>query len=348
MTANPLPNFSLNHKLAIRLSLTVSLLLAFFLFIGFVFSDRSYHLNNPSVFNAAVQYVTSTFVLFLLYEFCFWVFRQKWETKKRHFVALFGTIGLAIAISPLFSKIALYIFQSVEDNTLRDRFLILNLIKDLVLAFIVYLSTLSLSAVMHSQQALLENQRLLAENMKNRYEVLKNQLNPHFLFNTLNTLDGLIGFDNEKAHEYLQNMSLSFRYTIRNTEITTLKEERNFVESYTYMMKIRYGDNLNIQYSIDEKYNDFHIMPMSLQLLIENAIKHNIINDNHPLTIFIETTENETIKVSNTIQPKINATAGEGVGLANLIERYNLLFGKDVMITKNGVFEVEIPLIIKL
>jgi LytS/YehU family sensor histidine kinase len=86
-------------------------------------------------------------------------------------------------------------------------------------------------------------------------------------------------------------------------------------------------------------------MPISLQLLMENAIKHNVINSKNPLTIFIETTENDAIKVSNTIQPKINAEASGGIGLTNLVERYKLLFDKEVMITQNGVFEVEIPLI---
>ena len=113
-------------------------------------------------------------------------------------------------------------------------------------------------------------------------------------------------------------------------------------------MKIRYGNNLKIQYAVNEKYNLYQIMPISLQLLIENAIKHNVINDKNPLTIHIETTENDTIKVSNTIQPKINAEAGEGIGLANLVERYRLLFGMEVVITQNGVFSVEIPLINKL
>jgi LytS/YehU family sensor histidine kinase len=161
----------------------------------------------------------------------------------------------------------------------------------------------------------------------------------------LNTLDGLIGFDDEKAHYYLQNLSSSFRYTIQNKEITTLKDELQFVESYSYLMKIRYGDSLKIQYAVDEKYKNYYIMPVSLQLLIENAIKHNVINDKHPLTIYIETSENETITVYNAIQPKINAEEGEGIGLANLIERYKLLFGMEVMITKNGIFGVEIPLI---
>jgi LytS/YehU family sensor histidine kinase len=217
--------------------------------------------------------------------------------------------------------------------------------KDLVAAVIVFLSTLTLTSLIRSHQTLLENQQLVAENIRNRYEALKNQLNPHFLFNSLNTLDGLIGFDDEKAHNYLQNLSSSFRYTIQNKEIITLIEELQFVESYCYLMKIRYGDNLTIQYAVNEKYNEYFIMPVSLQLLIENAIKHNVINDKHPLTIGIETTENDTIKVSNAIQPKINDDVGEGIGLVNLMERYRLLFGMDVIITKNETFGVEIPLI---
>ena len=349
MIENKHSNLSLNHKSAFRLSLIISLLLVFFMLIGFIFSKKDNHLSNVSIFNAIVQYITNIIVLFVLYEFCFWVFRKKWKRHKRHFVALFGTIGLTILISPVFSNIALLIIQPIAgDELLLDRVVVLNIIKDLVLSFIVYLSTLSVVTVIHGQQTLLENQRLLAENIRNRYEALKNQLNPHFLFNSLNALDGLISLDEGKAHNYVQSLSSMFRYTIQNKEITTLKEELNFVESYAYLMKIRYGDNLNIQYAVDKKYNRYYIMPVSLQLLMENAIKHNVINDKYHLTIHIETTANNTIKVSNAIQPKINTEAGEGIGLANLVERYHLLFGMEVVITKNGVFTVEIPLIDKL
>ena len=344
------PDLTLNHKSALKLSLIISLLLVFFMFIGLIFSGRGGHsVSQKTVSNALIQYVISFFVLFLLYEFCFWVFRKKWEVHKKHLVALFGTIALALIISPAFTKIALWFFQlsgeELQGEELYNRVIVLNLIKDFVLSFIVYLSTLSFVVVIHNQRTMLENQRLLAENIRNRYEALKNQLNPHFLFNSLNTLDGLIGFDDEKAHSYLQNLSSSFRYTIQNKQITTLKEELHFVASYAFLMKIRYGDNLNIQYNIDEKYHLYYIMPISLQLLIENAIKHNVINDKHPLTIYIETAENDTVKVWNVIQPKINTDEGEGIGLPNLVERYKLLFDKDVIITQSDVFTVKIPLI---
>jgi LytS/YehU family sensor histidine kinase len=270
-------------------------------------------------------------------------------------IAFFGAVALTMLISPVFSTIEIRCFQNFLPDSSPNHFIILNLIYDLTKSFIIFLTSQAISTAIRNREVLLDNQRILfenqtlaAENIKNRYEALKNQLNPHFLFNTLNTLDGLIGFGNEKAHVYLQNLSSSFRYVIQNKEITTLKEELTFAETFTYLMKIRYGDNLNIWYAIDEKYNSFYIMPLTLQLLIENAVKHNVIDDEQPLTIFVETTENDTIKVSNTIQRKIHIDAGERVGLTNLVERYRLLFGVDVLIAKNGVWEVEIPLIEKI
>ena len=110
-------------------------------------------------------------------------------------------------------------------------------------------------------------------------------------------------------------------------------------------MKIRYGDNLQIQYNIDEKYRNYFIVPVSLQLLVENAIKHNVISSRHPLLITIETTPQDTIRVLNAIQPKSGVEHGEGIGLANLTERYEILFQKEVVIKKTDVFCVEIPLI---
>ena len=123
-----------------------------------------------------------------------------------------------------------------------------------------------------------------------------------------------------------------------------LDEELDFTESYALLLKIRYGDNLQIQYNIDDKYRSYYIIPVSLQLLVENAIKHNVVSSKHPLLITIETTPNDSIRVTNAIQPKSGVECGEGIGLANLTERYELLFQKEVIITKTDVFSVEIPL----
>ena len=344
----------LNHKMAIKLSLGLNILLGLFAFIGVIFSEKNHYDFNFSpelIIGHTSRFLAGILSSFLLFEYCFWVFRKKWKVRKTVIFAIFGTIFLTLLISPVFSTFEIRLFQilPIEFN---NRFIILNLIYDLIKSIIIYLVTQTIATSIRNQEVLFENQRIMfenqrlaAENIKNRYDALKNQLNPHFLFNTLNTLDGLIGYDNEKAHAYLQSLTSSFRYAIQNKKVTTLKEELKFTEAFTYLMKIRYGDNLIIQYAIDEKYHTFYIMPLTLQLLIENAIKHNVVDDEQPLRIMIETTGNETIKVSNTIQPKIDLDAGEKVGLTNLVERYRLMFSADVWIENNGVWSVEIPLI---
>jgi LytS/YehU family sensor histidine kinase len=254
-----------------------------------------------------------------------------------------GTVIVAVILSISFSKILFYFIA--EPQSLVNRYIIMSLIKDLIVVIIVHLTTLLLYSIQQRQVAVLENERLIAENIRIRYEVLKNQVDPHFLFNSLNTLDGLIGIDDDKAHIYVQDLSLVFRYAIGNKEVMHLSEELDFAESFAHLMKIRYGDNFSIEYNIDEKYKSWFIMPVSIQLLVENAVKHNVISTKYPLVITIETTPDNTIRVKNPIHLKNEAEQGEGIGLANLSERYDLLFQKEVSITQTDVFCVEIPLI---
>lgn len=196
------------------------------------------------------------------------------------------------------------------------------------------------------QKTLVENEKLISENIRNRYEALKNQVDPHFLFNSLNTLNGLIGYDDGRAHKYVEKLSSVFRYTIQNKEIISLRDELDFTDSYGYLMKIRYGENFTIECDIEEIYFSYYIMPISIQLQVENAIKHNVISNKYPLCIKISTTDSATLTIENKIQPKALPVSGTGIGLANLAERYKLLFHKEVIITNtNNVFRVEIPLI---
>lgn len=191
-----------------------------------------------------------------------------------------------------------------------------------------------------------ENEALVAENMRTKYEVLKNQMNPHFMFNSLNTLQGLIATDKDKAQDYLQELSKVLRYTLVNKEVTTLEEELKLTYSYCHLMQIRYGDNLRIRFDIDESLYSYEILPLSLQVLVENAIKHNVISDRQPLTIdVVSDTKDSKIFVNNKLQRKIDAEPGQGIGLANLSERYFLKCGKGLEITKTDTdFKVIIPL----
>ena len=127
--------------------------------------------------------------------------------------------------------------------------------------------------------------------------------------------------------------------------MATLEEELNCVEAYCNMMQIRYGDNLRFDFDIDAKYLKYNVLPLSIQGLIENAIKHNTISKRQPLTVKIATDAQSRIKVSNPIQPKVTEEVGNGIGLANLTERYRLRWDENVEISNDGtIFGVTLPL----
>jgi len=328
------------NKSALRVSLAISIFLNAILFLGYTYNKSLGQVNGLRlVFNFFSDFV----LIYLLYLFNFKIILLKWKRSVKTWMICLGSMLIAIALSLLFSKCALQFLPPVSFPV--NLQVISNLIKDLIIYIIVLLSTSLLYSINQGQMTLLENERLIADNIRIRYEVLKNQVDPHFLFNSLNTLDGLIGMDTAKAHEYVQHLSQVFRYAISNKEIMFLNEELNFTESYAHLMKIRYGENFQIQYHIDEKYKTWYIMPISLQLLVENAVKHNVISTKYPLVLTIETTPNDTIRVMNPIQQKKENEQGEGIGLANLRERYELLFQKEVSITITDIFCVEIPLI---
>ncbi|MDL2247648.1 histidine kinase [Bacteroides sp. OttesenSCG-928-J23] len=252
-------------------------------------------------------------------------------------------------MSPILSQLQwlLLIPDDVENGY--SVFLGYNLAKDLILEVMMLLETGIRVSTYKRYQISVVNQSLMKENIKTRYDALKNQLDPHFLFNSLNTLNGLIGVDDDKAHEYVENLSSVFRYTLRSKTICTLDEEIEFVNSYVDLLKIRYGENLVVHYNIDERFRKYYLMPVSIQLLVENAIKHNIISNKKPLFILIESTEQGFISVKNLINLKLKNVQNNGVGLANLANRYSLLFQKTINIqNKDGFFSVEIPLIEKM
>jgi two-component system LytT family sensor kinase len=195
-------------------------------------------------------------------------------------------------------------------------------------------------------EMLLENEQLKHENLLNQLTSLKNQLNPHFLFNSLNTLSWLINEDKEKSQLYLQKLSQVLRYSlsIQDQPLVKLDEELTLTDSYIYLLQMRFGDNLQIIKKI-EGTDKFKIPPHSLQLLIENAIKHNIITSNMPITIKIEVyPEEKDIKISNSIHLKSNSS-GTGIGLINLSERFKILVGKEIEIYQNQEFTVILPLV---
>ena len=198
---------------------------------------------------------------------------------------------------------------------------------------------------MVSQVSLIENERLKQQNLQTELAALKNQIDPHFLFNSLNSLTCLIR-DNEKATQFVKKLSFMYRYILQSgdRDLVSLKEELKFLESYSYLIKTRYRDRFTIEIEIDKKYHEKEIPPLALQLLVENAVKHNEISETNPLTVKIFYKDG-FIYVENILQPRTVMAEGTGNGLVNLDKRYYLIAKQNITITKNdNKFSVKLPL----
>lgn len=224
----------------------------------------------------------------------------------------------------------------------------LHPVRDFVMATVVTGSTSMIRLVRRQQSVQIENEQLHAENILNQYEALKNQLNPHMLFNSLNTLRSLVRESPEKAQVYIQQLSRVLRYTLQGneTQTVTLKDEMDFVKAYLFLLQMRYEDNLRFDLDTDPGYESYRVPPMAVQMLIENAVKHNEISKRNPLTVRIATGNDGCLEVTNRLQPKLTPGVNTGIGLANLDKRYRLIYKQGIGIyTAGGQFRVRIPLI---
>jgi two-component system, LytTR family, sensor kinase len=336
----PMDMFSFRKPFILTLRAGIPLNIA--LLLGFLYAKPFVSISSiikPAVF----MFLSNMLLFYILFIVNFYIIQRNRKLWKNLTLSIFISVPLTVVLSSVFSDF-LFLLTTDNSSTLKG-YIIINIIKDLVVFMIVQISTLLVYLTKKEQDTAIDHEKLIADNIRTRYEVLKSQVDPHFIFNSLNTLDGLIGMNDESAHEYLHNFSSAFRYVISNKEIIYLEKELAFTKSYAQMMKIRYGDNFRIEYHIDEKYNIWLIMPISLQLLVENAVKHNVVSKNSPLLITIETTPNDTIRVKNGVNTKKEPERGEGIGLANLTERYRLLYKKEIEIIQTDIFCVEIPLI---
>ncbi|WP_020600375.1 sensor histidine kinase [Spirosoma panaciterrae] len=196
--------------------------------------------------------------------------------------------------------------------------------------------------------ALREADQLQQANLRSQLDGLKGQINPHFLFNALNSLSSLIEEDPEQAQQFIDEMSSVYRYMLRanETELATLDQELAFTRSYFHLLHTRHGDHLRLEEAISDQYYQHLIPPLTLQLLLENAVKHNVILPDQPLLIRIETSQDGKLIVQNNLQRKNSRMLSTKVGLANIVTKYKLLGEGDVAIEdEEPYFTVTIPLI---
>ncbi|MBX2944484.1 MAG: histidine kinase [Cyclobacteriaceae bacterium] len=214
-----------------------------------------------------------------------------------------------------------------------------NLFLNCINAIVFYMNKL--------KKTQLEAEQLKKISIEAQFEALRNQINPHFLFNCFNVLSTLVYRDAETSAKFIDQLSSVYRYLLYNQEkkIVSLKEELAFIESYLYLLKIRFGENISIKNEIDREGEKFYVAPAVLQMLIENAIKHNVVSRKSPLEISL-TAVNGSIIVSNTLQPKAVKEESTRIGLKNIQSRYEFLSNRKVEISKTeNRFTVKIPLL---
>ena len=198
------------------------------------------------------------------------------------------------------------------------------------------------------KESLMRNQFLEKESLLAQFETLRSQVNPHFLFNTFNTLLALIEEDKQKAIIYVQRLSDFYRslLQVRDQPLIPLSEELDLIDNYIEIQRQRYEDSLQIEYSSNIKSIIGFVAPLTLQMLVENAIKHNTITAASPLLIKVEITSQGYITVTNNLQKRISSEPGAGLGLQNIHNRYHFLTDKPVeIINSSRHFCVAIPLL---
>jgi len=215
----------------------------------------------------------------------------------------------------------------------------INLFLNCVSAIVFFMNRL--------KKAQLEAEQLKKQNIEARFEVLRNQINPHFLFNCFNVLSTLVHKDADASSTFIAQLSNVYRYRLYNQEnkIVPLKEELAFLDSYTYLLRTRFNENLLIENRISDRSDIIMVAPASLQMLIENAIKHNVASKKLPLKIILEKRD-DYIVVSNTLQKKEIEEESTRIGLRNIIDRYKLLSDQPVIIERTpSQFIVKIPVL---
>jgi sensor histidine kinase YesM len=201
--------------------------------------------------------------------------------------------------------------------------------------------------VKDSENEMVRSEQLAKAKAVAELEALKNQIDPHFIFNSLNTLSHLIEDNPSKAKEFNDHMAEVYRYILQNKgkELVLLREEMYFLRDYFSLLRIRFENAVQLNVLIPEQwFDDYLVPPISLQILIENAIKHNEFSEDHPLVIDVQLKNGELI-VCNEIRKKILRKNASGIGLQNLQERYNLLTGKSIAITRDHDFTVMLPVL---
>lgn len=269
--------------------------------------------------------------------------------KKRAIYGIIGAIVVSMISIFIVRFIIVIIIHQKDWNYFIDNENKVNYLVSLTMALVVVLGFYSYYFFKEISKKAIKEHEVVAKTESAKFESLKSQIDPHFLFNSLNVLTSLIGENPKKAEQFTTKLSQVYRYVLeqKDKDLVELEEELRFAKTYMDLLKMRFEDAVN--YTLPEKISNpnYKIVPLSLQLVLENAVKHNSISEESPLDINIFE-ENGVLIIENNLNAKNTITTGTGVGLKNIIERYNLITDKKLMIEKNNNnFQITLPLLTK-
>jgi sensor histidine kinase YesM len=220
----------------------------------------------------------------------------------------------------------------------------------LVISISIFYLILNRKAHLRMRYMEIQAEQLMKENAVAQFEALKNQVSPHFLFNSLSILSSLVHVDANLSEKFIDQLSKAYRYILeqKDNETVFLKTELDFLKSYAFLLKIRFENKFDVNVSVtDEEAERFRIAPLTLQLLIENCVKHNRMSEKEPLIVMI-LIDNDSLVVANPVRPRseFERITSTGIGLANIKNRYQLLTKSAVQVEQHaGLFTVKIPLL---
>ncbi|MEX1189683.1 MAG: histidine kinase [Bacteroidia bacterium] len=307
------------------------------------FDNKSENLIQNTLFSVSIS-----ILLYIQFRFMFQYLNKNFPWTD----SIMGRIIRQVPLIFLISAVSMLVFMKVWDLFLNTfdysagQYYI-NIITAVIVSFILNTIYEGVNLFRQLKNKELEAEMLKRQNIESHFETLKNQVGPHFLFNSLNTLISLMDEDIPAAKKFVENLAAYYRYTLQINELNLidLDSELKLVESYYFLLQSRFGTNLKIEFDNSLVKIKSQLVPLSMQMLVENAVKHNIISSEKPLIIKIGATAN-SIYVENNLQIKESIDSSNGIGLENILNRYRLSAGKEISIYKDEVkFRVELPLI---
>ncbi len=276
--------------------------------------------------------------------------KYPWITRPGKRILIHLIMGVGFSASVIF--FASFIFTLISNDILINRndfFKVVFVVLGVLVLMSVFLLTIEISTQFfrHWKNSLVEIEKFRAESLQAQLQNLKNQINPHFLFNNMSVLSSLVYKDQDKAVEFINQLSKVYRYILdnQNSELISVEQELLFIKSYVFLLQIRFDRNLIFRQEVDKNHMRRLIPPMALQILIENAIKHNELSSENPLTISIISGD-EKLVITNNLQVRPQHEPGSQTGLQNIRARYKFFTDIPVEIIQNShSFIVKIPLL---